>query len=111
MEIVFCIYKVAAKILISPKNATRTEGQNVTFECNFEGQPLSTVTWWKGSKQIDTSSSRYHASEPPSSVINSRVELTVIGVTRSDEGFYQCRATNLLGSELSNSAYLTVNCK
>lgn len=109
----FCVSKVAAKILISPNNATTTEGQNVTFECNLEGQPLSTVTWLKaGSTQIDTyGSSRYQVSAPPSSVVNSRATLTIINVTRSDEGFYQCRAENQLGRELSNAAYLTVNCK
>ena len=107
----FCVSKVAANILISPNNATRNEGQNVTFECDLEGQPLSTVTWFKGSTQIDTSDNRYQDSAPSSSVVNSTATLTIINVTRSDEGFYQCRAENLLGNSLSNAAYLTVNCK
>ena len=106
----FCVSTDAAKILISPKNATNIEGHNVTFECNLEGQPLSTVTWWKGSTQIDTTGSRYQVSSPPS-VVNSTATLTIMSVARSDEGFYRCQAQNQLGSESSNAAYLTVDCK
>lgn len=99
-------------ILISPNNATRIEGQNVTFECNLEGQPLSIVTWWKGSTQIVTSDSRFHVSgAAPRSVDNSTVTLTITNVTRNDEGFYQCRAENQLGSHSSKGAYLIVDCK
>lgn len=103
--------KDPSKILISPNNATKTEGENVTFACNFEGKPLSTVTWWNGAVQINTSSSRYHTSESPSSVVNSTSSLSIIGLTRSDEGFYRCKVDNDIGSEQSNAAYLTVNCK
>lgn len=111
MAIVFSVSQDAAKILISPKNATSTEGQNVSLECNLEGRPLSTVTWWKGSTQIATNGGRYQVSSPPSSFVNSKVTLTIMNVARSDEGFYQCKAQNQLGSELSEAAYLTVNCK
>ena len=111
IENVLCVSKDAARILISPNNATRTEGQNVTFECNLEGRPLSTVTWWKDSTQINTSGSKYQVSQAPSSVVNSTATLTIIKATSSDEGFYQCRAENQLGSESSKAAYLTVHCK
>ena len=111
IENVLCVSKDAAKILIPPNNATRTEGQNVTFECNLEGRPLSKVTWWKDSTQINTSDSRYQVSQAPSSVVNSTATLTIIDVIRSDESFYQCRAENQLDSESSSAAYLMVNCK
>lgn len=110
MAIVICVSQDAAKILIDPKNVTSTEGQSAAFECNLEGQPLSKVTWWKGSTQVNTSDSRYQLSSP-SSVADSKVTLTITKVIRSDEGFYQCEAQNQLGRELSNSAYLNVNCK
>lgn len=111
IENVLCVSKDAAKILISPNNATRTEGRNVTFECNLDGRPLSTVTWWKDSTEISTSASKYQVSQAPSSVVNGTATLTIINVTRSDEGLYQCRAENQFGRESSKAAYLTVNCK
>lgn len=111
MANVICVSQDAAKILIAPKNVTSIEGKSVTFECNLEGQPLSKVTWWKDSAQIDPSGSRYQLSSSPSSVVDSKVNLTITNVTRSDEGFYQCKAQNQLGSESSNPAYLTVDCK
>ncbi|KAK3749889.1 hypothetical protein QZH41_008268, partial [Actinostola sp. cb2023] len=95
------------KIFISPKNATKKEGESVTFECSLEGKPLSEVTWWHGNTKIDTSVSRYIVSGPPL-VGNSKASLKITKVVRGDEGFYYCKAKNKLTTDVSNAAYFTV---
>ena len=103
--LIFSLYAKDPRIVISPNSVTKIERQNITFECNVEKIAQSTVTWWNGSTQIDTSGNRYKVTQ--SSAIGITVTLTIINVIRSDEGVYRCKAQN----DVSNPSFLTVNCK
>lgn len=79
-------------------------GQAATMYCTASGQPPPSISWLhngapvSGNVQISNSSS-----------FNST--LTVLNVQSSDEGNYQCMATNSLGSALSNNATLYIACE
>jgi hypothetical protein len=99
-----------SRIFISPQNATKNESQRVVFECNLEGKPLSSVTWWHGQIQVNTSESRYVVNNP-NELGRRTARLTIMNLLRGDEGFYRCKVDNNLHTEFSVPAYLTVQCK
>jgi len=91
----------APSITLHPANTTTTEGQNVTLACNATGNPSPSITWYKDG-QLVIISGRF--TQDSSS-------LTITKVSRFDEGTYFCNATNDVNSRVSNSTYLTVDCK
>lgn len=99
-----------SRIFVSPQNVTENENMSVVFECHLEGKPFSKVTWWYGQKQINTSHTRFVAIAP-TVFTRSLARLTIMNLTRSDEGFYRCKVENELHTEYSMSAYLTVQSK
>ncbi|KXJ05340.1 Hemicentin-1, partial [Exaiptasia diaphana] len=101
------------KILTSPSGITKTEGENVTLSCRFEGKPLPRMVEWSanGQKLAINSNSRLtvNESEDSGGVTSS---LTITKLNRTDNGNYTCVIGNSVKSNVTSSAaQLTVNCK
>ena len=86
-----------------PQNATKIEGDNVTFTCNATGNPAPTFRWTKNGSVLRTGSRI--------SLLSHGKHLTITNVTREDSGQYVCEATNNVTTVPSDSATLNVQCK
>ena len=86
-----------------PQNATKIEGDNVTFTCNATGNPAPTFRWTKNGSVLTTGSRI--------SLSSGGKQLTLTNVTREDSGQYVCEATNNVMTVPSDSATLNVQCK
>ena len=86
-----------------PLNETKTEGENVTFTCDADGNPTPTFSWTKDGSVVNTSS-RITFNE-------NNKNLTITNVSRGDSGEYICVATNNVKTVQSNSSTLNVQCK
>ena len=84
-----------------PLNETKTEGENVTFTCDADGNPTPSFSWIKDGLVVNANSR----------ITVSSNKLTITNVTRADQGQYFCNATNDLGNVLSTAAILNVLCK
>ena len=82
-----------------PQNATKIEGDNVTFTCNATGNPAPTFRWTRNGSVLTTGLS-----------LDGK-QLTITNVTREDSGQYVCEATNNVTTVASDSATLNVKCK
>ena len=90
----------APSLLQPPVKTTVNESQTAIFKCTADSNPPAHVTW---SKQNSSLPVRRH-------VVESSGALIVNNVRPEDEGFYSCRAENLLGS-VNTTAKLTVQCE
>ena len=88
---------------VHPPNATKIEGDNVTFTCNATGNPAPTFRWTKIGSVLTTDSRI--------SLLSHGKHLTITNVTREDSGQYVCEATNNVTIVPSDSATLNVQCK
>ena len=88
---------------VHPQNATKTEGDNVTFTCNATGNPAPTFRWTKNGSVLTTGSRISFSSDSK--------QLTITNVTREDSGQYVCKAANNVRTVSSDSATLNVKCK
>ncbi|XP_052061298.1 hemicentin-1-like isoform X3 [Mytilus californianus] len=83
-------------------------GQSVSLGCTVTANPSETRVYWKvldsnGVLQnIDTAASRYSGS-----VVGSP-SLTISGLTKADQAFYQCFADNDVGTGQSSQTFLRV---
>ena len=92
---------VSAPFLQEPlAGMTANLGQTVFLKCKADGHPLPRVTWSKINSSLPVG--RH--------VVESSGTLILKNVKSEDDGFYSCRAENLLGS-VNASAKLTVQCK
>ncbi|XP_059143643.1 contactin-like [Physella acuta] len=62
---------------------------NLTLICRPEAAPLPTITWFKNGIELSTSLMNMEQGV--------HGQLTVVGITKGDEGTYVCKATNALG--------------
>ncbi|CAD5206955.1 unnamed protein product [Bursaphelenchus okinawaensis] len=81
----------APKIVKRPKSGTKTETEDIDFECTATGVPPPRITWFKGGEIIVPS--EYFIIEPG--------RLRISGLIRADESVYQCFAENEYGSDQS----------
>lgn len=79
-------------------NLTREAGDTVRFRCEFNGQPLPKVVWYKNEAPIEpekgkiiVKNSRTSARDPVDRV---RSRLIINRLETHDIGFYKCEATN-----------------
>ena len=92
---------ISAPFLVERPVGTRAnESQRATFKCTAEGNPPPKVTWSKLNSSLPAGR---HVVEPSGALI-------VKDVRPGDDGVYNCRAENVLGS-VNATAKLIVQCK
>ena len=82
---------------------TANESTTVLLECNAVGTPTPTISWFKDSVPLPSSSYPRTSIAPNNSII-------VTSVMMIDEGVYVCQASNTGGTE-SATVTLNVNSK
>ena len=90
----------APSLLQSPAGTTVNESQTAILKCTADGNPSPQVTWSKLNSSLPVG--RH--------VVESSGALIVKDVRPGDDGVYDCRAENLLGS-VNATAKLIVQCK
>ena len=96
-----CSISNSAPVLLKPPSEMSVnEGQTAVFTCSADGHPPPQITWSKASSLLPVG--RH--------VIDSSGSLIIKNVKPEDDGFYSCRAENLLGS-VNASARLKVQCE
>uniref|UniRef100_A0A4W6F6H8 DCC netrin 1 receptor n=1 Tax=Lates calcarifer TaxID=8187 RepID=A0A4W6F6H8_LATCA len=87
--IVLCISAVPPQFLNYPTNTYAYESTDIELECAVTGNPPPTVRWMKNGEEVIPSD--YFQ-------IVDGSNLQILGLVKSDEGFYQCVAENSAGS-------------
>ena len=97
-------FAVTPSIEQDPKASQVKERENLTLFCNASGSSLR-ISWAKNGSGINPSED--------SRILLSRdnVQLTIVNVSRKDNGAYQCVASNEVGSATSNAAIVNVQCE
>ncbi|XP_067293294.1 neogenin isoform X3 [Pseudorasbora parva] len=80
---------VPPRFLTRPSNTYAQESMDIIFECDVTGSPPPTVKWMKDGDTVIPSD--YFR-------IVKQHNLQVLGLVKSDEGFYQCLAENDAGN-------------
>ena len=87
-----------------PKTSPVKQGENLTLFCDASGSSLR-ISWEKNGSDINSSEdSRIFLSRD-------NEQLTIVNVSRTDNGAYQCVASNEVGVATSNAATVTVQCE
>ncbi|KAK7603990.1 hypothetical protein V9T40_004263 [Parthenolecanium corni] len=91
------------------RNVEAIVGTNATLECRVESDPVATVTWYFGSKQMlsndtvhDNGGQRLFIIESEDDVFDKRSKLVLTHVEESDAGEYHCVAENRAGHDEAN---------
>ncbi|XP_062327048.1 neogenin 1a isoform X2 [Osmerus eperlanus] len=90
--------QVPPQFLKRPANIYARESMDIIFECEVTGSPATTVKWVKNGDAVIPSD--YFK-------IIEEQHLQVLGLVKSDEGFYQCLAENDAGN-VQSSAQLII---
>uniref|UniRef100_A0A673ND90 Neogenin 1a n=1 Tax=Sinocyclocheilus rhinocerous TaxID=307959 RepID=A0A673ND90_9TELE len=90
--------KASPQFLKKPANIYAHEATDITFECEVTGSPAPTIKWVKNGDAVIPSD--YFK-------IIKEQNLLVLGLVKSDEGFYQCLAENDAGN-VQSSAQLII---
>lgn len=102
-----CIMSLGVPVTLIGPDVSVTVGDQVTVACSVSGYPLSTaISWLKIANGIRTNIDVSQARFSGGTVSNP--SLTINPAESSDEGDYQCSATNILGTSQSGTAYLDV---
>ncbi|XP_073508852.1 neogenin isoform X3 [Phyllobates terribilis] len=83
------IVQVPPVFYVKPSNTHAHESMDIVFECEVKGRPAPTVKWVKNGDVVIPSD--YFK------IVDDH-NLQVLGLVRSDEGFYQCIAENEVGN-------------
>ncbi|XP_022810525.1 hemicentin-2-like, partial [Stylophora pistillata] len=98
------VIQVKPSIETNPQADPVNEGGNLTLFCNASGSSLS-ISWTKNGCAINPSEdTRIRLSED-------NEQLTITNVSRTDNGAYQCVASNNVGKATSDAATVTVRFK
>uniref|UniRef100_A0A673ND77 Neogenin 1a n=1 Tax=Sinocyclocheilus rhinocerous TaxID=307959 RepID=A0A673ND77_9TELE len=89
--------KASPQFLKKPANIYAHEATDITFECEVTGSPAPTIKWVKNGDAV-IPSDYFKIIEQ---------NLLVLGLVKSDEGFYQCLAENDAGN-VQSSAQLII---
>ena len=94
-------------IVEGPKNQSDVIGSNVTLNCTATGRPPPTITWIKNNSYAVQSNQRVVVASS-FDYQKCHSQLLIIGVTKDDEGIYQCFASNSAGEKTSTMALLLI---
>ncbi|PIO05045.1 hypothetical protein AB205_0077640, partial [Aquarana catesbeiana] len=83
------IVQVPPVFNVKPSNTHAHESMDIVFECEVSGKPTPAVKWVKNGDMVIPSD--YFK------IVDDH-DLQVLGLVRSDEGFYQCIAENEVGN-------------
>nr|XP_045016376.1 neogenin isoform X8 [Jaculus jaculus] len=83
------VVQVQPEFLKQPANIYAHESMDIIFECEVTGKPTPTVKWIKNGDMVIPSDYFKIVKEH---------NLQVLGLVKSDEGFYQCIAENDVGN-------------
>jgi hypothetical protein len=83
-----------------PQDTNVMLGNPISINCEANGYPRPTVTWFKGKNK---------ASKEFQAIVLKNNTLTVNFATTDDEGFYMCQANNAIGNGLKKIIYVNVN--
>ncbi|KAH7671532.1 Immunoglobulin I-set domain containing protein, partial [Aphelenchoides avenae] len=87
---------------VRPRTITAIIGNRATMECSPpRGFPEPVVTWKKDEKELNVQDDKRYSLHPSGNLV-------IENVQRSDAGFYQCVAVNMVGERVSNPAKLSV---
>ncbi|XP_069480708.1 neogenin isoform X3 [Ambystoma mexicanum] len=89
--------QVPPEFLVRPASLYAHESMDIIFECEVSGKPTPTVTWVKNGDMVIPSD--YFK-------IVKEYNLQVLGLVKSDEGFYQCIAKNDVGNAQAGAQLL-----
>ncbi|XP_056614326.1 neogenin 1a isoform X3 [Triplophysa dalaica] len=92
--------KAPPQFLKKPTNMYAHEATDVVFECEVSGSPAPTIKWVKNGDAVIPSD--YFK-------IIKEQNLQVLGLVRSDEGFYQCLAENDVGNVQSGAQLIILD--
>lgn len=94
-------FVVKPYFLDDPEDVTVLSGEDVTLQCNVNGDPDPSVVWHREDGQVQ---------KIGKTSINNGHYLTISKVTPEDEGVYICEARNSVGT-ISSSVSLSVHGK
>ncbi|KAI5614865.1 neogenin isoform X3 [Silurus asotus] len=92
--------QVPPRFLKKPSNMYAHEAMDVIFECDVMGSPAPTVKWVKNGDAVIPSD--YFK------IVNQH-DLQVLGLVKSDEGFYQCVAENEVGNTQASAQLIILD--
>ena len=88
---------------------TQIERGIASFNCQADGDPLPTISWYFNGAPLDESNTaKYMITDREISTTTNSDILNILSVQSSDVGTYTCNATNVVSSDTS-SGVLTVN--
>ncbi|RDD35924.1 IgGFc-binding protein [Trichoplax sp. H2] len=91
------------RIIQHPKSVNIIYGKTLTLQCNGTSSPIANVTWLKDGNPLTSY-------DDIKLILNFYVysRLTISNITTQDEGLYQCRYDNIIGSITSEVATVTI---
>ncbi|GAA6072667.1 neogenin isoform X1, partial [Tachysurus ichikawai] len=92
--------QVPPRFLKKPSNMYAHEAMDIVFECDVVGSPAPTVKWVKNGDAVIPSD--YFK------IVNQH-DLQVLGLVKSDEGFYQCVAENEVGNTQASAQLIILD--
>lgn len=100
-----CVPPLVAPLFLElPEDVTTITGESANFSCRASGVPPPTVQWFKLENTslllMDGVKYSLHYSVEGDEVSN---ELTIVNITLSDSGVYQCQAGNEVNEIVSNA--------
>uniref|UniRef100_A0A1I8N7N2 Uncharacterized protein n=1 Tax=Musca domestica TaxID=7370 RepID=A0A1I8N7N2_MUSDO len=92
--------RVAPRWSFEPMDTAIMLGNTISINCEAEGYPIPTITWFKGQGKLNTDFK-------PLNMRNHSLVLNL--ATDIDEGYYMCQATNDIGAGLKKIIRINVN--
>ncbi|XP_043836237.1 neogenin [Dromiciops gliroides] len=92
--------QASPEFLKKPANIYAHESMDIVFECEVTGKPTPTVKWVKNGDMVIPSDYFKIVKEH---------NLQVLGLVKSDEGFYQCIAENDVGNSQSGAQLIILD--
>ena len=94
-----------SEISTHPISKVIIEGDDLMLTCNAVGNPIPSISWTKDGSVINANG------DPRIIFTDQNKKLSIMNVTRVDDGQYRCVASNSLGNATSNASTLDVQCK